>query len=222
VTRWPGAAAICRSRSTTRVDRALETRLFGALDSPVAFGAAATRCKRVLAQDWVRLLLLMVHRQLEVPGQPVAAFPGRGPVWWKALLQGFAVDDEHPYSPRIGCAQLPAAPRSTGRHTRRMDLIRFRPAPAAHHPSNAARQCPVTCVRCRLEFRRTWACPDCLSACGRELITRPPGSALGRCRPTAPSQASRTAGVSPPRRFGRRHKQMFAKLAAPKPCALQA
>jgi hypothetical protein len=66
VTRWPGGSRHLQVKiDQLAVDRALETLLLGAPDSPVAFGAALP-LQAGAAQDWVRLLL-MVHRQLECP-----------------------------------------------------------------------------------------------------------------------------------------------------------
>jgi AraC-like DNA-binding protein len=148
VTRWPGGSRHLQVKiDQLAVDRALETLLLGALDSPVAFGAALPLQARA-AQDWVRLLL-MVHRQLECP-DPLLQ---HSLVWdplVESLIHGLLLVADHPYSQALAG---PAAPGRPGVIRDAMDIIEAGP----HLPlttSTLARQCHVSVRTLQAGFRR--------------------------------------------------------------------
>ena len=148
VTRWPGGSRHLQVKiDQLAVDRALETLLLGALDSPVAFGAALPLQARA-AQDWVRLLL-MVHRQLECPDNLLQ----HSLVWdplVESLIHGLLLVADHPYSQALAA---PAAPGRPGAVRDAMDIIEAGP----HLPlttSTLARQCHVSVRALQAGFRR--------------------------------------------------------------------
>jgi AraC-like DNA-binding protein len=148
VTRWPGGSRHLQVKiDQLAVDRALETLLLGALDSPVAFGAALP-LQAAAAQDWVRLLL-MVHRQLKCP-DPLLQ---HSLVWdplVESLIHGLLLVADHPYSQALAA---PAAPGRPGAVRDAMDIIEAGP----HLPlttSTLARQCHVSVRALQAGFRR--------------------------------------------------------------------
>jgi AraC-like DNA-binding protein len=148
VTRWPGGSRHLQVKiDQLAVDRALETLLLEALDSPVAFGAALP-VKAGAAQDWVRLLL-MVHRQLECP-DPLLQ---HSLVWdplVESLIHGLLLVADHPHSRALAG---PAAPGRPGVVRDAMDIIEAGP----HLPltsSTLARQCHVSVRTLQQGFRR--------------------------------------------------------------------
>jgi AraC-like DNA-binding protein len=148
VTRWPGGSRHLQVKiDQLAVDRALETLLLGALDSPVAFGAALP-LQAAAARDWVRLLL-MVHRQLKCP-DPLLQ---HSLVWdplVESLIHGLLLVADHPYSQALAA---PAAPGRLGAVRDAMDIIEAGP----HLPlttSTLARQCHVSVRALQAGFRR--------------------------------------------------------------------
>jgi AraC-like DNA-binding protein len=148
VTRWPGGSRHLQVKiDQLAVDRALETLLRGALDSPVAF-VAALPLQAGAAQDWVQLLL-MVHRQLECPDSLL-----RHSLVWnplvESLIHGLLLVADHPYRDALAA---PAAPGRPGAVRDAMDIIEAGP----HLPlttSTLARQCHVGVRTLQEGFRR--------------------------------------------------------------------
>jgi AraC-like DNA-binding protein len=148
VTRWPAGSRHLQVKiDQLAVDRALETLLRGALDSPVAFGTALP-LQAGAAHDWVRLLL-MVHRQLECPDSLLQ----HSLVWdplVESLIHGLLLVADHQYSHALAA---PAAPGRPGAVRDAMDIIEAGP----HLPlttSTLARQCHVSVRTLQEGFRR--------------------------------------------------------------------
>jgi AraC-like DNA-binding protein len=148
VTRWPGGSRHLQVKiDQLAVDRALETLLRDARDSPVAFGAALP-LQAGAAQDWVRLLL-MVHRQLECPDSLL-----RHSLVWnplvESLIHGLLLVADHPYRDALAAPAVPGRPAAV---RDAMSIIEARP----HLPltsSTLARQCHVSVRTLQAGFQR--------------------------------------------------------------------
>jgi AraC-like DNA-binding protein len=148
VTRWPaGSRHLAVKIGQCAIDRALETLLDSAPDSPIAFSAELP-LQAGAAQDWVRLVL-MVHRQLEGPDSLM-----EHPLVWdplvESLIHGLLLVADHPYRQALAARAAPGRP---GAVRDAIDIIEAAP----HLPlttSTLAKQCHVSVRALQKGFRR--------------------------------------------------------------------
>jgi AraC-like DNA-binding protein len=148
VTRWPGGSRHLGVKiDQCAVDRALETLLDGAPDSPIAFDAELPLHPGA-AKDWVRLVL-MVQRQRECRDSLI----GHPLVWdplVESLIHGLLLVADHPYRQALAARAAPARP---GAVRDVMDVIEAAPQ-LPLTTSILAKQCHVSVRALQEGFRR--------------------------------------------------------------------
>jgi AraC-like DNA-binding protein len=205
VTRWPGGSRhLAVKIDQAAVDRALQTLVNGAVDSPVAFNATLP-LKAGAAHDWVRLLL-MVHRQLECPGGLVQHSVVSDPLV-ESLIHGLLLAADHPDREALAAPVKPARP---GAVRDAMDIIEAGP----HLPLTTARlamQCHVSVRTLQEGFRRHLGMSP--MAYVREVRLRRAHRDLRSADPahTTVAAIAHRWGFTHLGRFAAAHKMMFGK-----------
>lgn len=204
-TRWPaGSRQLAVKIDQAAVNRALETLVGSAVDSPIPFDASLP-LKAGAAHSWVRLLLT-VQRQLD-SADSVIQHPLVSDLLVESLIYGLLLVADHPYRDALAAPVEPGRPAAVRDAT---DIIEAGPH-LALTTSALAMQCHVSVRTLQEGFRRHLGMSP--MAYLREVRL---GRAQRDLRSADPSQNTVAAiahpwGVHHAGRFAAAHQQMYGE-----------